>query len=142
MAVIGLCYCVTLWHMSIGAWVVAAISFQEINAAPHTEASTQCDHQGLKGCYCGLKKSHIVFAGTGSFQAPKGGGGFRSGNSFSRIAPPSPGSVSGVKVSVIVGVYQKSAVTELWLHLTIAYSAFIGCNFHTKAHSLPWNLRQ
>ena len=107
MAVIGLCYCVTLWHMSIGAGVVVAISFQEVDAAPHTEAGTQGNHQGLKGRNCGLKKSHIVFAGTGSFQAPKGGGGFRSGNSFSRIAPRSLGSVSGVKVSVVVGVYQK-----------------------------------
>ena len=34
---------------------------------------------------------------------PKRGGGFRSGNSFSRIAPHSPGSVSGVKVSVVLG---------------------------------------
>ena len=30
--------------------------------------------------------------------------GFCSGNSFLRIAPPSPGSVSGVKVSVVVRI--------------------------------------
>ena len=65
MAVIGLCYCVTLWHMSIGAGIVVAISFQEVDAAPHTEAGTQGNHQGLKGRNCGLKKCHIVFAGTG-----------------------------------------------------------------------------
>ena len=57
--------CATLSHMSICAWIVVAISFQEVDAAPHTEAGTQGNHQGLKGRNCGLKKCHIVFAGTG-----------------------------------------------------------------------------
>ena len=53
--------------------------------------------------------------------SPKNGGGFCSGNSFSRIAPPSPGSVSGVKVSVVLEIYMKSAATKLWLHLMRVY---------------------
>ena len=47
--------------MSIGAGVVVAISFQKVDAAPHTEAGTQGNHQGLKGRNCGLKKCHIRF---------------------------------------------------------------------------------
>ena len=88
MAVIGLCYCVTLWHMSIGAWVVVAISFQEINAAPHTEAGTQGNHQSLKGRNRGLKKSHIVFAGTGSFQARREAAGFAPATPFPELRRP------------------------------------------------------
>ena len=104
MAVIGLCYCVTLWHMSIGAGIVVAISFQEVDAAPHTEAGTQGNHQGLKSRNCGLKKCHIGFCRNRMIPSPKRSGGFRSGNSFLRIAPPSSGSVSGVKVSVVVKI--------------------------------------
>ena len=51
--------------MSISARIVVSISLQEVDAAPHTEAGTQGNHQGLKGRNCGLKKCHIVFAGTG-----------------------------------------------------------------------------
>ena len=57
--------CVTLRHMSFCTRVVLPISFQKVDAAPHTEAGTQSNHQGLKGRNCGLKKCHIVFAGTG-----------------------------------------------------------------------------
>ena len=108
--------CVTLRHMSFGAGVVVAISFQEVDAAPHTEAGTQGNHQGLKGRNCGLKKCHIGFCRNRMIPSPKGSGGFRSGNSFSRIASPSPGSVSGVKVSVVLEIYMKSAATILWPH--------------------------
>ena len=65
VAVYQILMCVTLSHMSIGARIVVAISFQKVDAAPHTEAGTQGNHQGLKGRNCGLKKCHIVFAGTG-----------------------------------------------------------------------------
>ena len=90
--------------LALRAGVVISISFQEVDAAPHTEAGTQGNHQGLKGRNCGLKKSHIVFAGTEYRSKPESSGGFRSGNSFSRIAPLSSGSVSGVKVSVVVRI--------------------------------------
>ena len=65
MAVLVLFWVASLLHMSIGAGIVVAISFQEVNAAPHTEAGTQGNHQSLKGRNRGLKKCHIVFAGTG-----------------------------------------------------------------------------
>ena len=50
--------------MSICARIFVFISFHHVDAAPHTEAGTQGNHQGLKGRNCGLKKCHIVFAGT------------------------------------------------------------------------------
>ena len=90
--------------MSISARIVVSISLQEVDAAPHTEAGTQGNHQGLKGRNCGLKKCHIGFCRNRMIPSPKRSGGFCSGNSFSRIAPPSPGSVSGVKVSVVVKI--------------------------------------
>ena len=90
--------------MSIGARIVVAISFQKVDAAPHTEAGTQGNYQGLKSRNCGLKKCHIGFCRNRMIPSPKRSGGFRSGNSFSRIAPPPPGSVSGVKVSVVVKI--------------------------------------
>ena len=65
VAVYQILMCVTLSHMSIGARIVVAISFQKVDAAPHTEAGAQGNHQGLKSRNCGLKKCHIVFAGTG-----------------------------------------------------------------------------
>ena len=99
--------------MSICAGVVVAISFQKVDAAPHTEAGTQGNHQGLKSRNCGLKKCHIGFCRNRMIPNPKRGGGFRSGNSFSRIAPLSPGSVSGVKVSVVLEIYIKSAATRM-----------------------------
>ena len=84
--------------------IVVAISFQKVNAAPHTEAGAQGNHQGLKGRNCGLKKMPYCVCRNRMIPSPKRGGGFCSGNSFSRIAPPSPGSVSGVKVSVVVKI--------------------------------------
>ena len=82
VAVIWLCYCVTLWYMSICTWIVVAISFQKIDTAPHTEAGTQGNHQGLKSRNCGLKKCHIVFAGTGLFQARREAAGFAPATPF------------------------------------------------------------
>ena len=48
MAVIGLCYCVTLWHISIGGRVVLPVTFQEVDAAPHAQAAAQRNHQSLQ----------------------------------------------------------------------------------------------
>ena len=53
--------CVTLWHMSIGAGVVATIPFQQVDAAPHAEASAQGNNEGLKDFDCGVKKFHGSF---------------------------------------------------------------------------------
>ena len=58
MAVIGLCYCVTLWHMSIGAGVVGTITFQQVHDTPHAKASAQGHDKGLQSIDCGTEKLH------------------------------------------------------------------------------------
>ena len=51
---------VTLWHMSIGARVVVAVTFQQVDDAPDTETGTERDNEGLKNGDCLFKKCHIV----------------------------------------------------------------------------------
>ena len=53
--------CVTLWHMSICAGVVVAVTFQQVDNAPDTETGTERDNEGLKNGDCLFKKCHIVF---------------------------------------------------------------------------------
>ena len=64
MAVIGLCYCVTLWHMSIGGRVVLPVTFQEVDAAPHAKTGTDGDYQSLKNRNSRAKEFHNIFIGT------------------------------------------------------------------------------
>ena len=52
--------CVTLWHMSIGARVVIAITFQQVDDTPDTKTSAQSDNESLKNGNCLFKKCHIV----------------------------------------------------------------------------------
>ncbi len=52
--------CVTLSHMSIGAGVVVAVTFQQVDDTPDTKTSTQSDNEGLKNGDCLFKKCHIV----------------------------------------------------------------------------------
>ena len=52
--------CVTLSHMSIGAGVVVAVTFQQVDNAPDTETGTERDNAGLKNGDCLFKKCHIV----------------------------------------------------------------------------------
>ena len=47
--------------MSIRAGVVATIPFQQVDAAPHVEASAQGNNEGLKDFDCGVKKFHGSF---------------------------------------------------------------------------------
>ena len=49
---------VTLWHMSIGARVVIAITFQQVDDTPDTKTSTQSDNESLKNGNCLFKKCH------------------------------------------------------------------------------------
>ena len=58
MAVIGLCYCVTLSHMSIRAGVVVAVTFQQVDDTPHAETGTEGDNEGLENGDCLIKKFH------------------------------------------------------------------------------------
>ena len=49
---------VTLPHMSIGARVVIAITFQQVDDTPDTKTSTQSDNESLKNGNCLFKKCH------------------------------------------------------------------------------------
>ena len=50
--------CATLSHMSIRAGVVVAITFQQIDDAPHAETGTEGDNEGLENGDCLIKKFH------------------------------------------------------------------------------------
>ena len=50
----------TLLTMSIRARVIITITFQKVNHAPHSEASSQGDHQGLQYFNRAVEKIHIV----------------------------------------------------------------------------------
>ena len=52
--------CVTLPYMSIGAGVVVAVTFQQVDDTPDAETSAQSDNEGLKNGDCLFKKCHIV----------------------------------------------------------------------------------
>ena len=52
--------CVTLPYMSIGAGVVVAVTFQQVDDAPDTKTGTERDNEGLKNGDCLFKKCHIV----------------------------------------------------------------------------------
>ena len=47
VAVYQILVCVTLWHMSIRAGVVIAVSLKQIDNAPDTKSGSQCDNKGL-----------------------------------------------------------------------------------------------
>ena len=51
-------FCVSLRHMSIRAGVIVAVTFQQIDNAPHAQASAEGDHEGLKNGDCLSKKCH------------------------------------------------------------------------------------
>ena len=48
----------SLPHMSIGSGVVVAITFQQIDDAPHAETGTESDNEGLENGDCLIKKFH------------------------------------------------------------------------------------
>lgn len=50
----------SLLTMSIGAGVVVAVTFQQVDNAPDTETGTERDNEGLKNGDCLFKKCHIV----------------------------------------------------------------------------------
>ena len=58
VAVYQILVCVTLWHMSIGSGVIVAITFQQIDDAPHAETGTESDNEGLKNGDCLIEKFH------------------------------------------------------------------------------------
>ena len=50
----------TLLTMSIGARVVVAVTFQQVDDTPDTKTSAQSDNESLKNGNCLFKKCHIV----------------------------------------------------------------------------------
>ena len=50
--------CVTLWHMSICTRVVVAVTFQQVDDAPHAETGTEGDNEGLENGDCLIEKFH------------------------------------------------------------------------------------
>ena len=50
--------CVTLSHMSIGAGVVVAVTFQQVDDTPHAETGTEGDNEGLENGDCLIEKFH------------------------------------------------------------------------------------
>ena len=52
--------CASLPYMSIGARVVVAVTFQQVDDTPDTKTSAQSDNEGLKNGDCLFKKCHIV----------------------------------------------------------------------------------
>ena len=58
VAVYQILVCVTLWHMSIGTRIIVAISFQEVDGTPDTQASAQGNNEGLKNGNSRVEKFH------------------------------------------------------------------------------------
>lgn len=55
-----LSYCgVTLSYMSIGAGVVVAVTFQQVDDTPDAETSAEGDNEGLKNGDSLIEKCHI-----------------------------------------------------------------------------------
>ena len=50
--------CATLSHMSIRAGVVIAVTFQQVDDAPHAETGTEGDNEGLENGDCLIEKFH------------------------------------------------------------------------------------
>jgi len=49
-----------LHALALGAGVVVAVTFQQVDNAPDTETGTERDNEGLKNGDCLFKKCHIV----------------------------------------------------------------------------------
>ena len=50
--------CVTLRHMSFRTGVVVAVTFQQVDDAPHAETGTEGDNEGLENGDCLIEKFH------------------------------------------------------------------------------------
>ena len=49
-----------LHALALGAGVVVAVTFQQVDDTPDTKTSAQSDNEGLKNGDCLFKKCHIV----------------------------------------------------------------------------------
>ena len=58
MAVVAWFEVASLRHMSICTRIVVAVTFEQVNEAPHAETGAEGDHEGLKDLNCGSEKCH------------------------------------------------------------------------------------
>ena len=58
MAVLVLFWVASLPHMSIRTRVVVAVTFQQVDDAPHAETGTEGDNEGLENGDCLIEKFH------------------------------------------------------------------------------------
>ena len=63
--------CVTLPHMSIATGIVRAVALQQIDNAPHAEASAESNNEGLQSSDSGSEKCHISLHFSGIYPAMK-----------------------------------------------------------------------
>ena len=63
--------CVTLPYMSIRAGVVGAVAFQQVDNAPHAEASAEGNYEGLQSGNGRSEKLHIFLRFSGIYPAMK-----------------------------------------------------------------------
>lgn len=63
-------HCASLLAMSISAGVVRAIALQQIDHAPHAEASAKGDHKGLQSGDGRSEKLHIASYSPGTKPRP------------------------------------------------------------------------
>ena len=61
----------SLWHMSIGAGIIAAVPLQEIDNAPHAQASAESHNKSLQSINSGRKELHIASISPGFSPAMK-----------------------------------------------------------------------
>ena len=57
--------------MSIRTWVVIAVTFKEVDNAPHAEASAESNNEGLQSSDSGSEKCHISLHFSGIYPAMK-----------------------------------------------------------------------
>ena len=54
--------CVTLWHMSICARIVVAVTLHEVDSPPNAKTCAKRDNQSLQYTNCAVEKLHINLA--------------------------------------------------------------------------------
>ena len=55
---LSVAFCVTLWHMSICAGVIVAVTFQQVDCSPDAKTGTQCHNESLQYVNCAVEKCH------------------------------------------------------------------------------------
>lgn len=58
VAVIGLCCCVTLPHMSIRAGVIVAVTLKQVDGTPDAETGAERHNESLQYTDCTVEKCH------------------------------------------------------------------------------------